>query len=714
MTACAWRRALLLCLVPAAAAAAPGGPLTLDALMDIRHPSAPTFSPDGARLAYVWERAGVANLWLLEGMDRTAQAPRRLTSFEHGGVEAPFWSRDGQRLMFLRDGDLWSVAAAAASPPRPVWTTPEAESDAAPSPDGNHVAFVRGGRPGTPDWQRTEGVLVVRRLEDGRELRLSDGSGVASGPAWNADGSLIAFTSTPATPHVDAPAYSGSKLLFARVEHGPARAVVVPAGGGATVALPVSPGWGPSPRWIDARRLAMLRVSADAKRREILVADAAGGSPRVVYSEEDPLFWSLDFLAPDVLPSPDGRRLAFVSDRDGWDHLYVVASDGGPAVQLTRGTIEVRNPAWSGDGTRIAFDASEPDDPGVRHVWVATLAPDARSARLSRVTQGRGTSIGPQWSADGRSVVYQNTDPWHSADLFRAAAGAAGPAPATRLTDSMPAGLDRDALVVPERVGYLAPDGRRVPAYLFLPRGLDRTRRHPAIVWVHGDGINQNYDGWHVQLNYSVYYSFHQYLLQRGYVVLAPDYRGSIGYGREWRQGVYMDVGGKDAQDAAAASDYLGGLSYVDPGRIGIWGLSYGGFFTLIAMTDRPAAYRCGVDVAGSVDYRMWYEDPGGAWVTSRMGTPQTRPDVFDRAAVAERVGALERPLLVLHGTADANVPFLESVRLVDELLKHSKDVELMVYPGELHYFRREHVLRDAWRRVERFFDAHLKGGVTP
>jgi dipeptidyl aminopeptidase/acylaminoacyl peptidase len=171
-----------------------------------------------------------------------------------------------------------------------------------------------------------------------------------------------------------------------------------------------------------------------------------------------------------------------------------------------------------------------------------------------------------------------------------------------------------------------------------------------------------------------------------------------------------MDVGGKDAQDAAAAAGYLGGLGYVDAERIGIWGLSYGGFFTLIAMTDLPTAYRCGVDVAGSVDYRMWHEDPGGAWVTSRMGTPETRPEVFDRAAVVERIARIERPLLILHGTADANVPFIESVRLVDELLKQRKEVELMIYPGELHYFRREHVLRDAWRRVERFFDAQLKG----
>jgi len=101
-----------------------------------------------------------------------------------------------------------------------------------------------------------------------------------------------------------------------------------------------------------------------------------------------------------------------------------------------------------------------------------------------------------------------------------------------------------------------------VPAYLFVPKGLNRATKHPAIIWIHGDGINQNYDGWHVERNYAVYYSFHQYLLQRGYVVLAPDYRGSIGYGREWRQGVYLDVGGKDARDAAAGADYLKTLAY--------------------------------------------------------------------------------------------------------------------------------------------------------
>jgi len=224
--------------------------------------------------------------------------------------------------------------------------------------------------------------------------------------------------------------------------------------------------------------------------------------------------------------------------------------------------------------------------------------------------------------------------------------------------------------------------------------------------------VNQNYDGWHVQRNYAVYYSFHQYLLQKGYVVIAPDYRGSIGYGSAWREGAYMDVGGNDAKDAWMVANYLKTLGYVDPERVGVWGLSYGGFFTLIAVTDQPKLFRAAVDVAGVADYAMYYEDPyHGGWTASRIGTPDQNPAVYAQASPISHVDRLERPLLVLHGTADVNVPYLHSVRLIDELMKKGKGdlVTFMTYPGEFHYFTREHVLRDAWHRVERFFDANLR-----
>jgi dipeptidyl aminopeptidase/acylaminoacyl peptidase len=238
----------------------------------------------------------------------------------------------------------------------------------------------------------------------------------------------------------------------------------------------------------------------------------------------------------------------------------------------------------------------------------------------------------------------------------------------------MPAGIDRSQFVEPELVHYPGPDGQPVPAYLFVPKNLDRTKKHPAIVWVHGDGVNQNYDGWHVQRNYAVYYSFHQYLLQQGYVVLTPDYRGSIGYGKAWRQGVYFDVGGKDYEDAALGGRYLKTLNYVDPARIGVWGLSYGGFFTLQALTSAPKEFACGIDVAGVVDYRMYFEDPyRGSWTYARMRAPEDNPAAYDVASPLSRMDRLEKPLLILHGTSDVNVPYLHSVRLVDTLMKLGK-----------------------------------------
>jgi dipeptidyl aminopeptidase/acylaminoacyl peptidase len=282
------------------------------------------------------------------------------------------------------------------------------------------------------------------------------------------------------------------------------------------------------------------------------------------------------------------------------------------------------------------------------------------------------------------------------------------------LTDSMPTGIDRSTFVEPEYVHFPGAGGSPVPGWLFVPKNLDRTKKHAAIIWIHGDGINQNYDGWHVQRNYAVYYSFHQYLLQQGYVVFAPDYRGSIGYGRAWRNGVYMDVGGKDAKDAWMSANYLKTLPFVDPERVGVWGLSYGGFFTLIAMTDQPTLFRAGVDVAGVVDYAMYYTDPyHGSWTASRIGTPDQNPRVYANASPVSHIDRLARPLLVLHGTADVNVPYLESVRLIDEVLKQNKGdlVSFMVYPGEFHYFTRAQVLRDAWRRVDQFFHTNLHPG---
>jgi dipeptidyl aminopeptidase/acylaminoacyl peptidase len=730
--------------------AAAAGRLTIEQLIDIKHPSNPMWSPDGRAVVFVWDRAGVSSVYVAATVAASgAQAPRELAA-AGSSLAGASWSADGRALLVPKNGDLWRVPIDG-SQASALWTTPQVESNIVVSPDGGRAAFVRSagsqpvtsnppsragasadrpatGRGGRGGGGGGAGELWVRSLADGKETRIVEATNGLGGLSWSPDGQSIVYgAGAQIIRHEQTPAYSGAKIIYTINENVPGQTFVVPAAGGTPRALASAGGFGQR-RWVDAHHFVFDRTSPDFKRRTSYLVDTAGsalrqaqggpsdqsraGDPKVLHEMVEERFVSITGDANgNAQPSPDGKWIAFLSDRDGWDHLYVMPASGGEAIQITKGNFEAWRPAWSPDSKRIAFDANQADNYGMRHLYVATIGGDPTHASIAQITSGHGTNIGPTWSPDGARLLYQHTDPQNSADLFVVDVANKQ---TLRLSDSMPAAIDRSALVAPEVVHFAGPDGQQVPAWLFVPKNLDRSKKHPAVVWIHGDGVNQSYDGWHVQRNYAVYYSFHQYLLQQGYIVIAPDYRGSIGYGRAWREGVYMDVGGKDAKDAWMVANYLKTLPYVDSERVGVWGLSYGGFFTLIAVTDQPRLFRAAVDVAGVVDYAMYYEDPyHGGWTASRIGTPEQHPDVYANASPISHIDRLERPLLVLHGTADVNVPYLHSVRLLDEAMKKGKShlVTFMAYPGEFHYFTREHVLRDAWHRVEDFFDANLKGG---
>ena len=325
------------------------GLLTIDRLLDIKHPSSPSWSPDGTRLAYVWDASGVQNIWMIDQMATAPSSPRALTTFTAGDIDRPFWSRDGHVLYFVHEGDLWSVPADGKGAASAVWKSPKADDQVALSPDGMQIAFVRGGGAGAADWQRVDGDLWVRSLSDGREHRLTEGIGVVSSPTWSPDGAHVAFAVSTATPRSEAPAYSGAKILYSRVDHGPSTPAVVPVSGGKVTTFTASPGWDAAPSWLDASRFVYQRLADDNKTRELIVADVRTRKTQVVYREVDPKFWSLSFVAADLAASPDGRWAAFVSDKDGWDHLYVVSTTGGEAAQVTHGTFEVRNFAWAPD-----------------------------------------------------------------------------------------------------------------------------------------------------------------------------------------------------------------------------------------------------------------------------------------------------------------------------------------------------------------------------
>ncbi|HEY6946475.1 MAG TPA: S9 family peptidase [Candidatus Acidoferrum sp.] len=693
-------------------------PLTIEQLIEIKHPSDPAWSPDNKRVVFTWDRADIKNLYVANADGNGA--PVALTSFPEAGVADAFWSEDGETVYFAHQGDLWKVPAAGGEA-KPAWNKPSQGNEFVPSPDAKRVAFVRNNRP-EQQGARKGSDLLIRWLSDGTESTVAHDDVSIRGIVWSPDGKSLAYTAGSKIIHHDeSPAYSGAKIIYRVSEYVPGQIYALKLTGGRPVVIG-TPGEYGGLAWVDSNRLVFDGQSKDFKKYFIYVADAATGSVKTIHEVDEEKFWSIpDWgeAGAQPWPSPNGKWIAFLSDQDGWDHLYVMPSAGGNAVQITKGHFEAWRPAWSHDSTRISFDANIEDHPGDRRIGIATIGDDPAQAKIAYITDAAGTNIEPHWSEGDGRLVYQHTDTHNSADLYTIASREG--AQPVRITDSMPAQMDRARFVEPQFVHYPGPDGQQVPAWLFVPKNLDHSRKHPAILWIHGDGVNQNYDGWHVQRNYAVYYSIHQYFLQKGYVVLAPDYRGSIGYGRDWRTGVYMDVGGKDAKDAWMGGNYLKSLPYVDANRIGVWGLSYGGFFTLIAMTDQPKLFRAGVDVAGVVDYAMYYSDPyHGDWTASRIGTPEEHPDVYKNASPISHIDRLERPLLVLHGTADVNVPFLESVWLMDQALKKHKGdlVSSMIYPGEFHYFSREHVLLDAWHRVDRFFDTYLRapaaaGGAT-
>ena len=681
--------------------------MTLEDILDIRHPTEPVWSPDGSQVVFVWDLNQQMDLYAVE--PGSGEPPRQLTRWgdSYEEISDLFWSADGDLLYFVRNGRLYEMNPDLAGTLGTVFPDePGGESGFQPSRDRRRIAFSRGGD------------LYVRELAGGAEMQLTrTGDRSEDGAVWSPDGRFLAYTVSRRETLDETPEISGARLVFRRSRGSPPDVWAVPViAGGVARRIAAGPGSHASPRWLGAARLIFQEVSPDYRTRSVVLADLRDGSLRTLHKTEDEKWWSLGYLGAEPRPSPDGEWVALVDDASGWHQLLVVSVADGSAHALTGEGEEVRRYAWSPDGRSLAWDAN-PDHPGQRQLFAVDTA-DLPDVTPRRLTSARGTNVQPirrtgfqlssehgGFSPDGSRIVYQHTDPRAPPDLL--VVDTSGSGEPVRLTNSLPETLDPALFTEGEFVRFPARDGGEVPGYLFVAEGLDRSVRHPAVVWVHGDGIAQNYDGWHLRRDYGVYRSFHQLLVSEGYVVLMPDYRGSVGYGRDFRQGVYRDVGGGDYQDNAAAADYLKTLEFVDPDGIGIWGLSYGGFMTMQALTLDPTLFAAGVNVAGPGQFR----DNRGRWAVGRMGTPEDNPAGHDLAAPADRVERVERPLLMLHGTSDVNVHYFESVNLADRLLRAGKDFDFVTYPGEFHYFHREHVLRDAWTRVWRFFDENLGPG---
>jgi dipeptidyl aminopeptidase/acylaminoacyl peptidase len=399
---------------------------------------------------------------------------------------------------------------------------------------------------------------------------------------------------------------------------------------------------------------------------------------------------------------PDSTQFWFLSERDGWMHLYIVDAvhtGVAPPRQLTDGKWELQSVDLSPDKKNFYLTSTEAH-PGERQLYVMPVQGGAR-AKVTTLVGAWNSEVSP----DGQMIgaVYSASTKPPEVYLLSNQPGAK----ATQVTTSTSAAWQSYKWIEPQLVTFAARDGAQVYARLYTPEmvGAKRHPSAPGVVFVHGAGYLQNAHKYWSQ--YSREYMFHHVLASRGYVVLDVDYRGSAGYGRDWRTGIYRHMGGKDLEDIVDGAGYLAKAQKVNAKRIGLYGGSYGGFITLMAMFTTPDAFAAGAALRPVTDWAH-YNHP---YTANILNEPQDDAEAYRRSSPIYFAEGLKGALLICHGMVDTNVHFQDSVRLAQRLIELRKENwEIAPYPVEDHGFEKATSWADEYKRILKLFDDSLKG----
>ena len=444
-------------------------------------------------------------------------------------------------------------------------------------------------------------------------------------------------------------------------------------------------------------RIAVTSIrSADNTERWLATIDPATGKTTVLDHIKDEA-WVRDGGQGWL---PDSKRVWFLAEHDGWMHLYTVdATASSPTrKQLTTGTFEIDNVELSPDGSTFYFRSTEVH-PGERHVYAMSVNGGART-KITSETGSHDGAISPDNTLFGLVSSSSNRPP--EVFLMPNRAGAA----ATKVTTSPAAEWSAYHWVEPQLITYKSRDGKDVYARLYTPEmvGAKRDPKAPAVVFVHGAGYAQNaHKYWS---SYYREYMFHHVLASKGYVVLDPDYRASAGYGRDWRTAIYRWMGGHDLNDVVDGAAYLVKAQKVNAGRIGVYGGSYGGFITLMALFTSPDTFAAGAALRPVTDWAHYNH----GYTSNILNEPQTDADAYRKSSPIYFAEGLKAPLLIAHGMVDTNVHFQDSVRLVQRLIELRKENwEIAPYPVEDHGFVEATSWADEYKRILKLFETHLK-----
>jgi dipeptidyl aminopeptidase/acylaminoacyl peptidase len=459
--------------------------------------------------------------------------------------------------------------------------------------------------------------------------------------------------------------------------------------------------WGtllPAP---DGRTLVTTARALDNTDRWLVAVDPVTAKTKILDRSHDDA-WVREAAAAWL---PDSRRVWFLAEHDGWMHLYTVdtSAEQPQRKQLTSGRFEIDNVSVSPDGSTFYIQSTE-QHPGERHIYALSVEGGPRT----KLTSAVGSSAG-EISPDNATVALIQSTSNRPPEVY-VMPNRPG-AEAKAVTTSTTPEWRSYKWVEPQLVTYRARDGVEVYARLFTPEmvGAKRHASAPAVVFVHGAGYLQNaHKYWS---SYYREYMFHHLLASRGYVVLDPDYRASAGYGRDWRTAIYRWMGGKDLQDVVDGAKFLVDTQKVNAKHIGVYGGSYGGFITLMAMFTSPDTFAAGAALRPVTDWAHYNH----TYTANILNEPQSDIDAYRKSSPIYFADGLKGALLICHGMVDVNVHFQDSVRLAQRLIELGKENwELAVYPVEDHGFVQAASWADEYKRILKLFEENLKNGNRP
>jgi dipeptidyl aminopeptidase/acylaminoacyl peptidase len=633
--------------------------------------SSPRFLADGRRVSF--QRG--ANLFVLSLDDHTLE---QVTDFRTGKKpqepdEEPELKTEQEKILRKEQLELFETLQKEAQQrkinaererrrrkllarPEPYYI-PEGKRVASPviSPDGAYVTFILAEPP-----KDVKTAVVPRYVTE---------SGFTEAPA--------------ARPKVGAPR-ERSQVQVLTVETGEVRPLKLPQNG-----KPFSYG---APQWSpDGRHCLIPAWSLDLKDRWLLGVDVKEARGHIVDDWHDAA-WIGGPGPEEGWWMPDSRHIYFLSEADGWSHLYIAPYDGGTRRRLTSGRFEVSRVQLSRDGSQW-FLLSNEEHPGELNLYTMPVQGGPRTRITTQVQGVNGVLLSPD--EQQVALMYSAVDRPAEVGLMDCRPGA----PVQPLTSvTTPAFLER-TWIVPEIVSFEDPEGHRLYARLYQPS--EPSPERPAVLMIHGAGYAQA-----AHRRWAATFFYANFLAEQGYHVLDLDYRGSAGYGRECRTAIYRHMGKADVDSAAAGIDYLAREHRVDRQRIGVMGGSYGGFYTLMALFTRPGVFAAG---AASFPVTDWYHY--NHWYTSRiLNDPDVDPIAYRRSSPIYHAGGLQDRLLILHGLADDNVHAQDTIRLVQKLIELEKPGwEFAVYPTDGHGWGTPASRLDAYRRTFELFENALK-----